>query len=227
VSNVNEQDLGELSRKCIATEYIIIHSRVNWMRGEEGTLLSNGLLDRNLIYNIFLCTILDAHKTETKLDFLIHDHLLSVGTSVHNINLGDNTNGTDTLGVKLTRHLQTIRCCHICIGRHHTKDDCAGVRHISVGHSTSNFFNIVWLISDGNTSDTRQINKSQIGTSMRVHLKNDRLVNDVLVCTTHLVGQVNDVVSNFLEVGELFALDLIREDGEGGCSFIHMVETEF
>jgi len=75
------------------------------MPGEEGTLLCNGLIDRNLIDNIFLCTILDAHKTETKLDFLIHDHLLGVGTSVHNINLGDNTDGTDTLGVKLTRHL--------------------------------------------------------------------------------------------------------------------------
>ena len=75
---------------------------------EEGSLLCDGLLDRNLIDDIFLGTILDTHESETELNFLIHDHFLGVGTSVHNIDLGDDTDGTDTLGVEVTRHLQTI-----------------------------------------------------------------------------------------------------------------------
>lgn len=61
---------------------------------------------------------------------------------------------------------------------------------------------------------------------MRVHLKNDRLVNNVLVGTAHLVSQVNNVVSHLLEVSELLALDLVGEDSEGSSSLVHMVETQ-
>lgn len=78
------------------------------MRSEESLLFSDSLPHWDLVDDIFLSTVFYTDKTETQLNLLVHDHLLGVSTTVHNINLGDNTDGTDALGVELTRHLKTI-----------------------------------------------------------------------------------------------------------------------
>lgn len=78
------------------------------MGGEVGLFFGESFLDRDLIDNIFLSTVLDTDVSETKRHFLIHNHLLSVSTAIHNIYFGDHTNGTNTLLIDLTRHLKAI-----------------------------------------------------------------------------------------------------------------------
>ena len=44
---------------------------------------------------------------------------------------------------------------------------------------------------------------------MRVDVEHNRVINNVGVCACYFVGQLNDSVSDLLEVGELLALQLL------------------
>jgi hypothetical protein len=50
-----------------------------------------------LIDDVLLGSVLDTDETQTQRHFLIHEHLLGVDTTVHDIDLGDNTHSTDAL----------------------------------------------------------------------------------------------------------------------------------
>jgi hypothetical protein len=78
------------------------------MRSKISLLFCKSLIDGNLVDNILLRSIFNTDIAETELYLLIHDHLLSVSTTVHDIDLCDDTHGTDTLFIKLLRHLKTI-----------------------------------------------------------------------------------------------------------------------
>ena len=121
---------------------------------EESLFLRDSFLNWDLVNDIFLSSVFNADVAETKSYFLVHDHLFRVGTAVHNIDLCDHTDCSDTLGVEVTRHLQTIRRGHIRIRRHHTKNNCAWVRHIPMRHRSRNLLNILRLVSNRDTSDT-------------------------------------------------------------------------
>ena len=123
------------------------------------------LLDGHLVDDILLGAILDADVAETHRHFLALEHVSSVRTGIHDIELGDNTDRSVALGVDLARHLQTIGQCHIHIGGKYAKDDSSLVRDIVSAHGLRNFLNILSLTVNGNTRNTGQINQCQIGTS--------------------------------------------------------------
>ena len=173
------------------------------MRAEIELLFLDGLLDTNTIHDVLLRSIFDSNKTESELHILAFKHPLSISSLVHNINLSDNTNGPDTLWVELSGHLQAIRCGHICIGWQHAKNNSSMVTTVPCRHALSDFFDILILAIDGNTSDTRQVYHCQIGASVRVNVEYDGLVNDVLFLSTDLVRQKVNGVLDLLEVGEL------------------------
>lgn len=108
VLNVNEENLRQLLRQLKATKSLWWHGRIDRVGSEVSLLLCKSLIDRDLVNNILLRSIFDTDIAETELHFLIHDHLLGVSTTVHDIDLCDNTYGTDTLFIELLRHLQTI-----------------------------------------------------------------------------------------------------------------------
>ena len=193
---------------------------------EVSTLLINCFLDWNAVNNIFLRSVLDSDVTESKSDLLVHNHALSVCSAIHNIDLCDDTDGADTFGVKLTRHLKTIGGSHICVSGNHAKNNCAGITYISVCHCACNFFDVVGLASDGNTGDSGQIDKGKIGAGVGVHLKYNWLVNNVFVVSANFVRKPNDVVLNFLEVCEFSSRNFIGENCIWRYISIDVVETE-
>lgn len=69
------------------------------MGSKVGLLLGDCFLDRDLINNIFLGSVLDTNVAQSQWYFQIHDHALSVSSSVHDVNLGDDTDGADTLRI--------------------------------------------------------------------------------------------------------------------------------
>ena len=149
--------------------------------------LCDGHRDWNLVDNILLGSVLDSYVPETERNFLVHNHAFGVGTSVHDVDFSDDTDSSDALWVKLSCHLEAVRSSHICVGWHDAKDNSSWVAHVSVSHRTSNFLNVIGLICDSDTSDTWQIDKSQIRAGVGVHLENDWLVDNVLVLAAELV----------------------------------------
>ena len=157
--DMNKKNLWKFFSKFETTKLVWRHRRVNRMRSEESLLFCDSFFNWNLIYNIFLCSVFYTDVTETKRYFLVHYHSLSICTAVHNINLCYNTNCSYTLWIELTRHLQTIWSSHISISRNNAKNNCSWVTHISMCHCASDFFNVIWLICNSNTGNSRKINK--------------------------------------------------------------------
>ena len=75
---------------------------------EEVVFLFNGNLDRNCLLNVFLRTIFDSDIAQSERYLLIHDAALGVSPSVHDIELCNHTDCSDTLWVDLTSHFQTL-----------------------------------------------------------------------------------------------------------------------
>ena len=98
---------------------------------------------------------------------------------------------------------------HISIGTHDTKNDCARVANVAFGHRARDLLNVLRLAWDWDQSDTWQIDQGQIWASVRVYVEHNWVINDVGVCACYFVGQLNDSVSDLLEVGELLALQLL------------------
>ena len=179
------------------------------MRIEEAHFLLHSRLHGNLIHDVLLGSVLDADESETKLDFLVHDHAFSVGTTVHDINFGDHTHSSDALGVDAASHSKTLLGSHISVSSHYAQNDGSGVTHVAFSHATSDLLDVFRLACDGDKGDTWQIDKGQVGTSVRVHIEHDGVIHDVGLRSADLVGQFDDGVSDLLEVGEFDTLFLL------------------
>lgn len=196
------------------------------MRGKVGHLLRLCLFDRHLVNDVFLCAVLHSGVAKAKWNVLIHYHTLGVRAAIHNVYLCDDTDCADALRIELASHLETVRVSHIDICRHDGENDGARVIAIPVAHVARDSLNVLWLIVDSDTCDARKINQGQIRTCVRVDLQDERLVNDVLFCSTHLVCEADDVVTDFCHLRKFPAGKLIREDAIRLRSLIHVVQAK-
>jgi len=228
VLDMSEQYFGKFLRQIVTSEDIIRHGRVDWVRREEHPFLSDGLLDRNTVLDIFLCAILHTDVAEAQWDFLVHNHAFGVGATIHDIDLGDYTDSADTFRINLQGHLEPIIHRHILVGRHHTEDDSPRIRHISEQHFADNLLDVLGLIRalQGNAGDSGQIDQGEIRAGVREDLQDKRLVQDTLVCSTGLIRQILDLLPDHVEIGELFSLQLLREDTPRRAHFVQVGETQ-
>lgn len=224
--DVSEQDTSHLSGEHFAPKVTRRHSRIDWVGVEKCHLFFHGRFDGDLILNILLSSILDTHKAQTQLNLLVHDHALGVRASVHDVDLGDDANGSDTLGINPARHPETLLRGHISVGSDDAKNDGSGVANISFSHAASNLLNVFWLAWDRHESDSWQVNQSEVWACVGVHVQHDRVVYNVGIGTADFVSETDDRVSHLLEVGELLASELLGELSPWLGAFRLMVETE-
>ena len=93
------------------------------MRVEKCHFFLHGSFDRYLILNVLLRSILDADKAQAKLNLLVHDHTLGIRSSVHDVDLCDDADGPDTLGVNSAGHSETFLYGHIRISCYDAEND--------------------------------------------------------------------------------------------------------
>lgn len=108
VFNVSEQDTSQLLDEDITTEGSRGHTRVNRVGTEIHSFFLDSFSNRNLVDNIFLSSVLDTDVTHSEVDLLVENHALGICSSVHDINFSDDTDGSDTLRIDLSCHLETI-----------------------------------------------------------------------------------------------------------------------
>ena len=134
------------------------HSWVNRVRIEICLLLVFGFFHTQLHLNVFLSSVLNSDETKSQIDFLVHDHSFSISTSVHNIDLGNDTNSPDSFRVKSSGCSDTFWSSHIGISWNHTKNDCSWVCTVPLDHSSCDLLDVLSLASNWDESDTWQIN---------------------------------------------------------------------
>ena len=130
------------------------HSWVNWMISKIAQLFLLSFFNTQLVNDIFLCPIFDTDKSKSQINFLVHNHSFSVGSSVHNINLCYDTDCPHTLRVEPSGSPDTLWSCHICVSWYNTEDDCSCIRTISFNHTSCDKFNPFILASDRNQSNS-------------------------------------------------------------------------
>ena len=115
------------------------------MRVKVSLLLIFGFLNTQLQLDILLGSVFHTNESESEVDFLIHDHPLCIGSSVHDIDLRDHTNSSDTFSIQSSCCPNTFRSGHISISRHHTQDDSPRVSAVSLNHIPSDLFDVFSL----------------------------------------------------------------------------------
>ena len=102
---------------------------------------------------------------------MTHDHVLGVGALVHDVDLGDDSDGPDTLGVKFPSKLKAVACCHICISWDDDEDDGSRLPAVLLNHVLCDLLDVLVLVrsSHRDTGDTRQIDECEIRACVRVN----------------------------------------------------------
>jgi len=196
------------------------------MCAEVELLLLNGSLHSLSIDDVLLGSVLDTNETKSKADVLTFDHSLGACSLIHDINLGDDTNCSNTLWITITSHLETIRCGQILIGWQHAENDCSTITNVPVSHGTCDLLDVIWLVRalHWNTSDTWEIDQGQIWAGVGEDVENDGFINNVFTLTTNLVCQVVNSLLYFIEVSELLVWHLIKLSP--WLLFLNVIESE-
>ena len=82
-------------------------------------------------------------------------HCFSISAPIHDIDFSDSSDCSDTLRVQVHCHLKTVRGSDISICRAYTQNDSHWITTILRAHALGNLFNILRLIFNCNTCDTR------------------------------------------------------------------------
>ena len=97
--DMSEENFGELSRKVTNTKQILRHGRVDRMSIEVEILLLNSCFDTDSIDDVLLRSVLDSNETKSERDILSFDHSLGISTFVHDIDFGNDTDGSNTFWI--------------------------------------------------------------------------------------------------------------------------------
>ena len=152
---MGEEDPSQLLGENVAPETVRGHRRVDGMRTEVHLFFGDSVFHGNLVDDVFLSSVLNTNVAEAEMHFLVHEHTLGVDSTVHDVDLGDDTDGTDTFGIELASHLKAIGGSHILVCRHHTKDNSARVLHIPAAHSFRNLLDVSLLRLKCDPGNTR------------------------------------------------------------------------
>lgn len=154
----------------------------------------------NLVVDVFLGSAFDSNVAKSKRDFLIKNHLSGISSLVHDVYLGDDSNGPCSVGIELLGQLKGLRGGHVRIGRNDTQNYCSLVLAVPCHHFLCNSLNVFWLVSNRDSCDTWQINKSKVHTVLVKDLKHYRVVDYATVSATELVGELLNFGSDFFKV---------------------------
>ena len=91
--DVEEHDLGQLRGEVTDTKQRLVHTDVSLVVCKIMTLFLVCLVDGKLIDDVLLATVLDANVAVKQRHFLVLEHVFGVGAMVHDVDLGDDTNG--------------------------------------------------------------------------------------------------------------------------------------
>jgi len=159
----------------------------------------NRLFNTDPVNNVLLRPVLDSNKAQSQTDILSFQHALGISSSVHNIDFCDDSDGPYSLGVELASHLQPIGSGHVCVGWQNTQNNCSRITDVSRGHVPRDLLNIVGLVRSlhWNSGDSRQVDQSQVRTSVRIDCQHNWLVDDIFTRTANFIRQKIDRVFYF------------------------------
>jgi hypothetical protein len=170
---------------------------------EELTFMVQSSTDRLLVLDIPLTTIDNRNVTKTKVNDAASENVYDVRARVHQVNLGEHTDRTLTLGVNLPRHLESIRVRKIGVSGSHGEDDTRRLGDEAQQHITDLLLDVAGLVSDGHLRETGQVNQSKGEDFGAEDAQIDGLRRDACVLARLGLCVAYDLGTDFVEIVEL------------------------
>lgn len=172
---------------------------VNWVVLEEVLLLATSIVQRQVQVDVLLGSV--DHTDEAQLERVgaTSEHIQCVGASVHEVQLGEDTERAETPGVNGTRKLKGIRVGQVNVGGRDGKDNAVWRQHkvtrryeakgggLRVGlgdvveYKVLNLpLNVGGLIANRNLGQTGQVDEREVQDTRSVDLEVDGQLGDSL-----------------------------------------------
>jgi len=200
-ADVVQQNVVEGLCKILSTA-TAREGRVAGMCFEETLLSSEGLFNRLVALDITLTAANYTDVAELERDGIASENIVGIGTTVHQIELGDNTDGALAAGIYVTSKLDGIACGKIDVTGSNGEDDSVGLSDVLEAHTTDLILDIRGLITDRHTSNTGKIDQSQVDDVLAEHLEVDGHTRNTLVLACELISLVDDLLTDKIEVSE-------------------------
>ncbi|KAH3667130.1 hypothetical protein OGAPHI_002779 [Ogataea philodendri] len=194
------QLLGQVWRTAVVSL-----AAIGWVVLEESSFVVQSLSDGLVVLNILLSSINDRDVSGPQWDDSACQNVNNVGSLVHQIDLGQNTNGSESFRVDLSGQLQTVTIGQILIGSIDGQNDRVWFRNELHDHLTNLFLNILRLVSNRNFGQSRQINKRQGQNVWRIDPQIDRNRANTRVFSRLCFGLSHDLLTDVVKVVELLA----------------------
>lgn len=183
------QDLGqELSATSLR------NVSVSRMKPEEFPLIAQRVFERFAVLDVLLRAVDDGDEPEFQGIHPTRKDVHGVCAVIHEIDLGQHPDCSDTQGVNMARKLQRLGIDNVNIGRRHGENDTIRLGDVLGDQVARLFLDIGRLIADGYLCQARQIHESQVEDLRRKDLEVYGLAIDALVVT----GDPRRLILNFL-----------------------------
>jgi len=102
---VTDKQRRQTSGEAADAELSQGHRRVGRVAIEVSALLLESFSHRETVLDVLLGSVFDADIAQVEVDFSALDHLLGIDARPHDVDLGDDTEGSDSGGVNRLGHL--------------------------------------------------------------------------------------------------------------------------
>lgn len=202
------KNVSELFSQRICSKKIRWKCRVYRTCSEEFFLCFETILNGYIINNVLLTPVFNAHVSVSKRDLLVFEHLTSIVTSIHDIDFGETSDRPLPWRIDFSHDLECFTCGEILICWDDTQYYRPFFRNVSQSHVFGDVVYIARLLSNGDGSDSWQVDDSESGTWLRVNIQQYWFIYNLLAFPTDLISHCVDRLSYFIEVCEslLYAL---------------------
>ncbi len=201
VANVAHEHLVERLGEVLGTASVC-DILIGSVGAEELLFSPSCCKHRDVAVDVLLGTVDDTDETELERVDTTSENIESVSALVHQVELGQDTDGASTLRIHGASELETVRVGKIDIRRADSEDDAVGLGNVVCDEVADLTFNVGGLISDWDLGETGQVDEREVEDIRAVNLEVNRKLGDALVLTSYTESLVLDLTSNFVEVGE-------------------------
>ena len=157
---------------------VLSFTRVRRMGLKELLLVLQCSCDRLGLVDIPLSSVDDRDVTQPKGDDSTSENVDDIGSLVHEIHLGQDSNRSRSLWVHLPSHLQSVRVGQIGVGGGDSEDDGVWLGDESHEHVTDLLLDIARLVADWDLGETGKVDQGQGEDVRREDTEVDRVRRD-------------------------------------------------
>jgi len=173
-----EEHSGEFVDERAGADGVSGERGVDGVFGEVLGFFFEGVFDLDLLLDVELTAAFDADESEAERDLFVEQHGGGVGAFVHDVDLGDDSEGALAFGVELHGELQRLGGGHVCVAGDDCEDDGLGVFAVGGDHVLGDLLDVLRLVSVGDAGDAGQVDDGEVGAVRGVdgeHLREARL----------------------------------------------------